>query len=441
MRRLRVPSKYRTIEQMSRIKKIGKSFLAAILESQVRRLRSRNNFKVIAVAGSVGKTSTKLAIAGVIGLHQSVRWQVGNYNDRVTVPLVVFGHSEPSIFNITAWLGILVANERALRRPYAYDAVVVELGTDGPGQMVQFAYLRPDITVLTAITAEHMEYFGELDAVAKEELAVAAYSDTLVCNVDDIDGRYRKDMSYTGYGCSESAAYRIKRHGKTADWRQTISVHTPHGVVNATIQLTGLPGAKSVGAAIAVASLLGIPIEAIAESVAQLQPAPGRMRIFSGVQGSTIIDDTYNASPIAVTAALDVLYAAPAVQRIAVLGSMNEMGTASQAMHEAIGSYCDSSKVDHIITIGQMAHDWLAPAATAAGCAVTSTQSPYAAARALQKILKPGALILAKGSQNGVFAEEAIRPILKRRDDAAHLVRQSASWQHIKRSQFSDYVE
>ena len=421
------------------IKSVGKAALATLLEAQVKRLRKRNNFTVVAVAGSVGKTSTKLAIAEVLAAHQIVRWQRGNYNDRVTVPLVFFGCNEPSIFNVFAWLKIIVTNEQILRRPYNYDVVVVELGTDGPGQMEQFAYVQPDITVLTAITPEHMEYFGDLDAVAREELAVASYSKTLLCNVDDMASEYLVGVTHSGYGFTGNADYRIELTDIAAKWKQAIVVQTPQGVMRAQINLAGKPGAKVAAAAVSVATMLGVPTSAVTKSVENLQPAAGRMRILQGLQGVTIIDDTYNASPIAVTAALDVLYAAKAPQRIAVLGSMNEMGKASQTMHESVGAYCDPKYVDCIVTIGKMANDWLATAAQASGCLVHMTDSPYQAAEFLKTIIKPGAVILAKGSQNAVYAEEAIRPLLNDPTDVQNLVRQSPYWQQIKRAQFSDY--
>jgi len=148
-------------------KKAGRSVVCTVLEWQVRQLRARHDFKVVAVVGSVGKTSTKHAIAGLLGQTLRVRYQSGNYNDRVTVPLVFFGLKEPSLFNITAWLKAFGVTQSEISLPYAYDVVVVELGTDGPGQMADFAYLKPDIAVVTGIAPEHMEFFGSLDAVAK----------------------------------------------------------------------------------------------------------------------------------------------------------------------------------------------------------------------------------------------------------------------------------
>ena len=93
-------------------KKIGKALLCKFLEAQVKQLRQRNDFKLIAVAGSVGKTSTKLAIAKTLATGQRVRYQNGNYNDRLTVPLVLFGELEPGIYNVPAWGKVWLRNRR-----------------------------------------------------------------------------------------------------------------------------------------------------------------------------------------------------------------------------------------------------------------------------------------------------------------------------------------
>src|SRR5665213_3558121 len=161
-----------------------------MLEAQVKRLRRHNEFLVVAVAGSTGKTSTKLAIAKTLAAHKRVIYQDGNYNDRLTVPLILFGQTEPGIYNVPAWLKLLSANRKLLKRPYPYDMAVVEIGTDAPGQLKKFTYLRPDITVITAIADEHMQNFNPLDAVAREELAPLEYSKQVLLNVDDIPGQY-----------------------------------------------------------------------------------------------------------------------------------------------------------------------------------------------------------------------------------------------------------
>jgi UDP-N-acetylmuramoyl-tripeptide--D-alanyl-D-alanine ligase len=135
-------------------------------------------------------------------------------------------------------------------------------------------------------------------------------------------------------------------------------------------------------------------------------------------------------------AALDVMYAAKATRRIALLGSMNEMGEYSEQAHREVGEYCDPSKLDLIVTLGKDANQYLADAARAKGCEVKTAATPYEAGELIRNQLKDGALILLKGSQNGVFAEEAVKLLLQDKDDAAKLVRQSPYWMKIKQRQF-----
>ena len=100
------------------IKSVGKSLLSSLLEYQAKRLLNNNDLTIIAVGGSVGKTSTKLAIAKTIASWAEVIYQDGNYNDRLTVPLVLFNQTEPQIFNVWAWLKILISNEKAIKQTY-----------------------------------------------------------------------------------------------------------------------------------------------------------------------------------------------------------------------------------------------------------------------------------------------------------------------------------
>ena len=418
---------------------IGKEMLCRILEWQVVRLRAKYKFKIVAVAGSIGKTSTKLAIAHTLAASKTVVYQDGNYNDRVTVPLVLFGHSLPGLLNVIAWSKIVIANEQTIRRGYRCDVAVLELGTDGPGQISKFAYLHPDIVIVTAVTPEHMAFFKTLDAVAAEELAVINYSDTTIINSDDTPHEYLRNDNIKTYGKSASASYRIVQSqtnalsgltlqlsfGDNADASETFS--SP---------MLGAAGAKITAAAIAVAYELGISHDVIRSSLLNLPPVPGRMQILAGLHDSIIIDDTYNASPAPVIAGLDVLAQTPATRRIAILGSMNELGNYSQQAHEEVGAHCSPKYLNLVVTIGEDAKKYLAPRAASNGCQVESFSSPYDAGEYLKKELTSGTAVLAEGSQNGVFAEEAIKLLLKDPADGAKLVRQSAYWLGIKQSQF-----
>lgn len=418
-------------------KKAARGVVCAILEWQVRRLRSRHKFKVVAVVGSLGKTSTKLAIADLLahsGLR--VRHQTGNYNDRVTVPLVFFGLNEPSLYNVFAWLRVFGATQADIALPYPYDVVVVELGTDAPGAIADFAYTKPDLTVVTAVAAEHMEFFGTLDAVAAEELAVFEYSKQVLVNGDDIAGEYLAGRDFADYSVgSEQAAYYAT--AKPKDLRgQTLEARLPKGALRADIRYLGVQGAKISLAAAAAADMLGVTRATIAKNLPQLAPFSGRMQMLDGVKKSTLIDDTYNASPVSMRAALDVLYGAKTKQRIAILGSMNEMGDYSKEAHQEVGEYCDPKKLDVVVTVGHDAKRWLASAARERGCTVHSFLSPYEAGEYVSGKLQTGGVVLAKGSQNGVFTEEALKLLLADPSDAAKLVRQSPYWITRKEQQF-----
>ena len=420
---------YRVCWYILHPKRLGKAVLARVLEDQVIKLRLKHHITVVAVAGSVGKTGTKLAIAQLLGDSLRVRYEAGNYNDRLTVPLIFFGQREPSIFNIFGWLRIIGENAASVEHPYPYDVVVVEIGTDGPGQMRQFAYLKPDITVLTAITPEHMEYFKTLDAVAAEETAVFDYSKRVLVNGDDTPNRYVLGRQCTAYGMRGDASYAYRATSrKSSLGGQTLLVKTPSGELESYVRYVGVQGATCALAATAVADMLGVPRRTIESSLARLEPFAGRMQVLDGIKHTKLIDDTYNASPVAVTAALDVLYSSRTKQRIAVLGSMNELGEYAREAHEEVGRYCDPRKLDLVVTLGRDAERWIAPTARKKGCVVHSFSSYTAAAAFVRKNVQEGAIVLAKGSQNGVFAEEVVKLLLAHPRDANKLVRQSAWW-------------
>ena len=421
------------------MKKLARSVIVSILGWQVRRLRRKHDFKVIAVVGSIGKTSTKFAIAQVVGSSRRVRFQEGNYNDLVSVPLVFFGLPIPSLFNPFAWLMVIVKAELQIHRSYPYDVVVVEVGTDGPGQIAAFErYLHADIGVLTAITPEHMEFFTDLDAVASEELCIYEYSDTVLANADLVEQRYLDFLEQPiTYALHSDATYKIDSFSFGPDGVKfslsrdgTQYLQTSHASI-------AEPHLYSLTAAIAVADRLGLNSEEIIAGLAHIKPVSGRMQLLHGIKNSSIIDDTYNASPEAAKAALETLYRIDAPQKIALLGNMNELGVFSTDAHTELGSFCDPDQLDVVITLGPDANQYLAAAAEAQGCTVKQFDNPYAAGEYLKEIVTKDAVILVKGSQNHVYAEEAIKPILADANDVQKLVRQSPAWLKKKTKNFS----
>ncbi len=428
---------------MRLLKNIGKFVIVRCLAWQLKRLRAKNDITVVGVVGSIGKTSTKIAIAKVLGEHFRVRFQDGNYNDIVTVPLIFFGQSMPSLLNPVGWTKVLLQNERQLRSAYPYNVVVVELGTDFPGQIAAFKqYIQLDIAVLTAIAYEHMERFESLQAVADEELNVQNYSKQIIYNADLCSPEYTQAITIPTltYG---------KNRGTKADY--TISNVTPDsGSISFTIkhandvwfaanlQSLATPQLYSATAAAVVAKQLGMADDSIARGIGKLTAVSGRMKVLKGIKKSQIIDDSYNSSPSAAQAALDLLYGLDAPQKIALLGDMNELGDFTESTHTELGEYCDPEQLDMVITLGPAANAYTAAAATAKGCKVVTCTSPYEAGKILAQSVQPHAIILIKGSQNNVFAEESIKSLLSDPADAAHLVRQSASWMAIKARAFSD---
>ncbi len=417
-----------------------KSVIARLLWHQVRRLRDKHQPLVIAVAGSVGKTSTKSAIATVLAQHAKIQWQDGNYNEITSVPLIFFGEKMPMLYNPFGWLRVFLRSEVLIQGAYPFTAVVVELGTDKPGDMQAFEpYLHANYGVLTAIAPEHMLQFHDLEAVAKEELYLDNLVETLIVNADDVDKKYlTRVKNYLTYGQGHYDC-RYAPKGLTADLkRRVVFALKNDGQIEADISLLGVHNASAAAPAVLIADELELTTAEIKEGLAKLEPAPGRMQVLRGLKDSTLLDDTYNASPEAVKAALDTLYEIKAPNKIAVLGQMNELGDQSRKLHEEVGSYCDPKQLEVVITIGKDANKYLAAAAAKKGCKVMRCPSPDHAADVALRLLKKGTVVLIKGSQNGVFAEEVTKELLYSERDVEKLVRQSRHWLRIKENQFKN---
>ncbi|KKP80270.1 MAG: UDP-N-acetylmuramoyl-tripeptide-D-alanyl-D-alanine ligase [Parcubacteria group bacterium GW2011_GWB1_35_5] len=414
-----------------------KNILASILEWQVRRLRNRNNFKIIGVVGSIGKTSTKLAIAKVLESEKRVRYQEGNYNDIISVPLIFFGHTMPSIWNVFSWIKIIFQNEIQIYSDFLFDFVIVELGTDAPNQINQFRkYLYLDIAVVTAVALEHMEFFDSLKDVSEEEWSVNYFSEIIFANKDlcsvvpeNID---HKKVFF--YGKDFGSIFKIENISKIKEGFSFDILKTDKKIMDLSVSVISEVQLYSIVAAVIVAKTINISDQKIKEGVKQIAGFAGRMQKLKGIKNSLIIDDTYNASPSAVKMAIDTLKSYPTLQRIAILGMMNELGDISKEEHKKIGRYCDPKSLDLIVTIGEDANEFLAPEAIKNGCNVYRAKNSIDAGEYLKDKIKEKAVILAKGSQNGVFAEEALKPLLANPSDISKLVRQDAIWMKKKQS-------
>ncbi len=422
------------------MKKYFKNIIVKLLWLQVSRLRKKHEPIVIAVAGSIGKTSTKSAIAKVLSQHLKVRWQDGNYNDIVSVPLIFFGQKMPSLLNPFGWLWVLIAAEIQIQLNYPYQVVVLEVGTDYAGNMDLFKQrLRVDYGILTGITPEHMENFTDLDQVAEEELVIAQMADIVLINADTVEKRYRKDLENAlTYGEGPQDC-RITAKPLTSTLKRPVIFTLKDGEeYTVETSLIGKQSLPALAAAVLLSSKLELMKKEIQAGLKNIGPMPGRMQLLKGEKGSLLIDDTYNSSPESAIAALATLYEVPAKKKIAILGQMNELGDFSQELHEQVGTYCDPKKLDIVVTIGPDANKYLAAIAQKRGCKVMRCPSPYHAADVIRPLIEKGTVVLAKGSQNGVFAEEALAQILADQKDAKKLVRQSRAWMKLKEAQFNN---
>lgn len=416
------------------------------LEKYVRLyFRKHPDVKLVIVTGSVGKTGTKIAIGTVLTEKFRVRLHSGNHNAEISTPLAILGIEFPdNVKSISSWLAIFRAARERLMAPSDIDVIVQEIGSDRIGQVPHVGtYIHPDIAVVTAISPEHMEYFVTIDEVAKEELAAANLANYAIINSDDIDGRfaqYLTNPNMTTYGINTNAEYYFIEDDFTLEEGYSGNFVTKEWdfSVVANVKVFGEQSLRTAVAAFAVATKLGMNKEEIARGLANIRSVPGRMNILRGVNDTIIIDDSYNSSPLAAKAALKALYSLTVPQRVAVLGSMNELGESSASEHKALGKLCDSSQLAWVITVGEQAEKYLAPAAKARGCQVKSFRTALEAGSFIHQIIEPGAVILFKGSEGSIYLEEAIKVVLHSTQDEEHLVRQSATWMKRKKAFFSN---
>jgi UDP-N-acetylmuramoyl-tripeptide--D-alanyl-D-alanine ligase len=424
-----------------------KKFIQKKLENYVRAyFKAHPEIKLIIVAGSVGKTTTKLAIGTVLSERFRVRVHEGNHNAELSAPLAILGIKYPeNVKNILAWLTVFKAARLRISQPADVDVVIQEVGSDRIGQIPHAGtYLKPDIAVITAVSPEHMEFFGNIDIVAQEELAAANFSQAAIINRDDIPGRYANlltNPTITTYGTSGSAEYYFLEDdflvesgykGKfiAKDWDEPVEVK---------LKLLGDQSIRTAVGAGAVAIKLGMNSTEVGRGMNKITAVAGRMNLLRGVEDVIVIDDSYNSSPLAASSALKTLYSLPVAQKIAVLGDMNELGASSMVEHQTLGLMCDPNQLAWVVTVGLEAEKYLAPAARQQGCQVKSFKNALEAGVFVHSVLDKGAAILFKGSQGNIYLEEAIKVILHSTEEEERLVRQTPSWLKRKSDFFSKF--
>jgi UDP-N-acetylmuramoyl-tripeptide--D-alanyl-D-alanine ligase len=338
---------------------------------------------VIGVTGSFGKTSTKLAIAHLLGAPGDALATPGSFNTPLGVCRTINEH-------LTASHGFLV----------------VEMGAYGRGEIRELCDLvRPSIGVLTAIGPAHLERFGSIEAIraAKYELVESLPPDgTAIMNVDDTDVRALADatssVTVVRYGLEPDGVPDVTATDVRVGPEGTTLTVVDRRAGEAVAARTRLLGSYSLGhvlAAAAVARVVGRPLRELAEPIARLQPAQHRLQVIEGEGGVTVIDDAYNSNPGGAAAALDVLGAMPARRRIVVTPGIIELGPLQRDANERFGAHA-ARVADAIVVVAPVNRAAITSGARRGGGGVelVTVDSLGEAQERLRDLVAPGDVVL-----------------------------------------------
>lgn len=427
------------------MKSAFKPLIVRILSWQAKQLLRRTKPTIIAITGSVGKTSTKDAIYAILKQHAHTRKSQKSFNSELGVPLTVLGL--PNAWsNPFGWLKNIIDGFFVLLHPSKYpEILILEMGVDRPGDMARLCeWITPDVVVLTRLpdVPVHVEYFDSPEAVTQEKLELVRalkMDGTLVYNHDDEQIRQvveeipQHAIGFSRYSLSQftaSADQVVYKNGVAVglEFKLTHLDTTVALKVNGSL---GVQHAYNYAAAVAVSSLFDVSTKDAVHALAEHQPPAGRMRIISGLKHTLLIDDTYNSSPTAAERALLTLKELKGGGRkVAVLGDMLELGQFSTTEHEKIGALA-ASCCDVLVTIGVRARK-IAEGALEHGLSekvIFQYDAVERAANELQPMLKRDDIVLVKSSQS-IRGERLVYELMAEPDFAADmLVRQDPEWQ------------
>ncbi len=421
---------------------------------------------IIAVTGSVGKSTTKQAIGAILQADvpgNAVRVPENSYNNELGLPLTVFGHAAPgrSPFKWLALLGDAWATSLGLKKT-GVRIFVLEMGADKAGDIAKLVKIAPpDVSVVTAITPEdaivpvHAGNYASIDALVEEKSQIIKSlkpDGYAILNADDpkvFSMRHLTNERVFTFGENEAADVRI--HSKHIEVEETPHGNMPIGLRvvielyhrRYDIVLAGVYGtsvAYSVGAAATVAYALDTLPEPLIEFAKHFKPVNGRTRLIPGIKHTMLLDDSYNASPASVIQSLKDLASIetkPGQRKIACIGEMRELGDKSEEMHRRVGAEAAKAGIDVLVCCGIFGRA-MEQGALANGLKqenVHFIEDTPEAGRFIQELIQPGDLILAKASQGkletkGVRMERVIKELMAdpaRADEL--LVRQGAAWQ------------
>jgi len=416
-------------------------FLSWYFSRCCKRVFARFNPTIICITGSVGKTTTKDVIATLLSGQKTVRATIRSQNSGLTTPMSIFSYSVPSKERrITVWLGHMfrITRDTLFLKEFP-EVLVLEVGAALPGHITQQAeWLRPDIVIYTALAdiPVHISNFNDdRDMLFQEKKQLALYSkesafivypagdhhlETLLSDVS------RSKITVAGENDWQYKNVSLDKTGTRAQlYKNTDAVNYNF---NATIpNVWGETYVQSLLLAVQVARLLDMDIQVTLEYFKKNFTAPaGRMRVLEGVNHSVVVDDAYNASPVAVGAALETLHTVSGFARkIFLFGDMGELGEKSHQAHVDVGKQVHRSCVDLFITVG---NESKISAKTAVDLGMDRAKNRHfktsnEAGQWLQTQLQENDLLLAKSSRHSIKMEQALRHIVIKQEQK-HLVQE-----------------
>lgn len=430
------------------MKKIFKNIIVKIITFEAKLILKKYQPSIIAVTGSVGKTSTKDAIAKVLKKSFKVRKSKKSYNSEVGVPLVIFD-CETGWLNPFKWLSNIFKGIKLLVFKGDYpEWLVLELGVERPKDMENLvSWLGPNIAVITALAEVpvHVEFFSGPEALVREkakilknlkvdEYAILNGDDLAVFDLKEKTRGHVVTFGFDSEGDLVASNYRIL-------FREDEEVPRPEGISfkvdvdgnSVPIRIFNVFGRHHVYpamAALAVGRAVGLNLVEMAESLSRYESPPGRLKLIEGEKGSFILDDSYNSSPVALMAALDTLRDISAMRKIAVLGDMLELGKYAIEAHKNMATYIIDAGVDIVFAVGPRAK-FIAEGLREKNFNeenIFEFSTANEAKEHVEEIIEKGDTILVKGSQS-MRMERIIEEIMAEPGKAKELlVRQEEAW-------------
>lgn len=359
-------------------------------------VRGRAALKVVAITGSMGKTTTKEATAMALGARYKVLKSEKNLNNLYGVPLSILRHR----------------NE---------EVAVLELGMSAPGEIARLTEIaNPDVAVLTNVAEVHREFFPSVEAIAraKGELLDGLRGDSVaVVNADD-PHVLQQARRFSGrrllFGFDKSADVRADELTRRQDGVGFV-VHYRYEAVPVQVPILGKHNVYNVLAALAVAAAFDVPLTSAAAELSLLGPPPHRGERIRFRGNIVVVDETYNSNPTALASVLDSFAEEEATRRIAVLGDMLELGERAAPLHLECGKIVATANVDLLIAVGPLSR-YIVEGARQAGMpedSMLTVEDALEAGRQVSARLEAGDVVLFKASRS-VGLDRAIEAIRER---------------------------